>query len=154
MGWAGVAGCPGLKGEPGPDMRLDGLRPVCRGCKGDRVIFNLENMGRARSRRHKIALYRAFYASTLWVSIPVAVVLGGICSEAEPTLSGKVGIVFFVHMTVGLLAAFGFKEMMRKNEYDFYCNAGCGRAELWGVSFAVSFSVWISVSLLMLLVCV
>jgi hypothetical protein len=109
-------------------------------------------MGKKGSKKWetRLRLHLYFFRSTLWVSIPTALILFLLLSYAEGQITIAEGVAFgLLCIPIGLFFDLLYRELARREEYYFYYNQGITRVELWVVSFFLSFSFYLAYKLLL-----
>lgn len=90
----------------------------------------------------KYRIYWAFYKSTLFISLLVAIV----CALLDID-----NILFYFSvgfMTVGSFLSLGHKFMVRPNEFYFYNNCGISKYQL--MAFTIALNVLLGISILII----
>lgn len=90
----------------------------------------------------------AFYKSTLWVTLPFAMLTGGIVYSDKP-LEDAVKVFLYFYSVWGLLLDALGKVCFRRSQFFFYYNAGWTIPSLYATSFGISATTCLSIHFLL-----
>lgn len=90
----------------------------------------------------------AFYKSTLWVTLPFAMLTGGIVYSDKP-LEDAVKVFLYFYSVWGLLLDALGKVCFRRSQFFFYYNAGWTIPALYAASFGMSATFSLSIHFLL-----
>ena len=90
----------------------------------------------------------AFYKSTLWVTLPFAILVGSIV-YTEKWLEDAIKKSFYFYSVWGLLLDAVGKVCFRRSRFFFYYNAGWTIPMLYAASFAISATICLSIHFLL-----
>ena len=89
-----------------------------------------------------------FYASTLWVTVPCALIMGYI-KYLNSFLTDGVRLALFVYASFGLLLDMAARRLFRAADFLFYANGGWRISTLYATTWVLSATLCLTIHLIL-----